>query len=45
MAIKAVNDIIGPDNLILTLLVYKAYLYISNLNSFTPFIINQVIVI
>jgi hypothetical protein len=32
MAIKAVNDTAGPNGLILTLLVYRAYLWISNLN-------------
>ena len=32
MAIKAVNDTTGPDGLVSTLLVYRAYLKISNLN-------------
>jgi hypothetical protein len=40
MAIKAINNIISLNKLILTLLVYKAYLKISNLNPFTLFIIN-----
>jgi hypothetical protein len=40
MAIKAINNIINLNKLILTLLVYKAYLRISNLNPFTLFIID-----
>jgi hypothetical protein len=40
MAVKAINNIIGLNKLILTLLVYKAYLKINNLNSFILFIIN-----
>jgi hypothetical protein len=40
MAIKAVNNTTSLNGLILTLLVYKAYLRISNLNPFTLFIIN-----
>jgi hypothetical protein len=32
MAIKAVNNTTGPNRLILTLLVYRAYLWISNLD-------------
>jgi hypothetical protein len=32
MAVKAVNNTIGPNGLVPTLLVYKAYLWISNLN-------------
>ena len=40
MAIKAVNNIISLNKLIFTLLVYKAYLRISNLNPFALFIIN-----
>jgi hypothetical protein len=40
MAIKAINNITSLNRLILTLLVYKAYLRISNLNPFTLFIIN-----
>ena len=45
MAVKAVNDTAGPDGLILILLVYRAYLRISNLNSFAPFIIDRAVVI
>jgi hypothetical protein len=40
MAIKAINNITSPNELILTLLVYRAYLRISNLNPLTLFIIN-----
>jgi len=32
MAIKAVNDTASPNELIPTLLVYRAYLWMSNLN-------------
>ena len=31
MAVKAVNNTAGPDGLVPTLLVYRAYLRISNL--------------
>jgi hypothetical protein len=40
MAVKAVNNIINPNGLIVTLLVYKAYLRINNLNPFALFITN-----
>jgi hypothetical protein len=40
MAIKAVNNTAGPNKLVPTLLVYKAYLRISNLDPPTPFITN-----
>jgi hypothetical protein len=40
MAIKAINNIISLNKLIFTLLVYKAYLRISNLNPFALFITN-----
>jgi hypothetical protein len=40
MAIKAVNNTIGPNELIPTLLVYRAYLKISNLNPLALFITN-----
>ena len=33
MAVKAVNDTAGPNRLVPTLLVYKAYLRINNLDS------------
>ena len=45
MAIKAVNDTIGPDRLVLILLVYGAYLRMSNLNPFAPFIIDRAVII
>jgi hypothetical protein len=32
MAFKAINDIIGPNRLVLTLLVYSAYLRITEYN-------------
>ena len=35
MAVKAVNNTAGLDRLIPTLLVYRVYLKISNLNSST----------
>jgi len=41
MAVKAVNNIAGPDGLIPTLLVYGAYLRISKLDPPTPSIIEQ----
>ena len=41
MAIKAVNDTAGPDGLVLTLLVYKAYPRINNLDPPTPSITEQ----
>jgi hypothetical protein len=40
MAIKVINNITSPNKLVFILLVYKAYLRISNLNPFTLFIIN-----
>jgi hypothetical protein len=40
MAIKAVNNIAGPDKLVPTLLVYRAYPRITNLDSPAPFIID-----
>jgi hypothetical protein len=39
MAVKAINDTTGPNGLVPTLLVYGAYLRISNLGPPTPFII------
>ena len=41
MAVKAVNNTTSPDRLVPTLLVYGAYLRISNLDPPTPFIIEQ----
>ena len=45
MAVKAVNDIIGPDRLISILLVYGAYLRMSNLDPFAPSVIDRAVII
>ena len=45
MAVKAVNDTAGPDGLVPTLLVYGAYLRISNLDPPTPSITERAAVI
>ena len=45
MAVKAVNDTAGPNGLVPTLLVYGAYLRISNLDPPTPSIIERVAII
>jgi hypothetical protein len=45
MAVKAVNNTTGPDKLVLILLVYRAYLWISNLNPLTPSVIDRVAII
>ena len=45
MAVKAVNNTASPDGLVPTLLVFGAYLRISNLDPPTPSIIEQVAVI
>jgi hypothetical protein len=45
MAVKAVNDTAGPDGLVLTLLVYGAYLRISNLDSLAPSVIDRAVII
>jgi len=42
MAVKAVNDTAGPNGLVLTLLVYRAYLRISKLDPSAPFITDRV---
>ena len=42
MAIKAINNTAGPNGLVPTLLVYKAYLRMSNLNPFAPSIMEWV---
>ena len=42
MAVKAVNDTTGPNGLVPTLLVYRAYPRISKLDPPTPSIIEQV---
>jgi hypothetical protein len=45
MAVKAVNNTASPNELVPTLLVYKAYLRISNLNPSALFIINWAAII
>jgi len=45
MAIKAVNNTASPNRLVPTLLVYRAYLRISNLGPPTPFITERAAVI
>ena len=45
MAVKAVNNIAGLDGLVPTLLVYRAYLRMSNLDLPAPPIMEQVAVI
>ena len=45
MAVKAVNNTAGPNRLVPTLLVYRAYLRISNLGPPTPSIIEQAAII
>jgi hypothetical protein len=40
MAVKAVNNTTGPNGLVPTLLVYRAYLRISNLDPPALFIID-----
>jgi hypothetical protein len=41
MAVKAINNTAGPDELVPTLLVYGAYLRMTNLDPSTPFIIDR----
>jgi hypothetical protein len=45
MAVKAINDTAGPNGLVPTLLVYRAYLRISNLGPSTPSITEQAAII
>jgi hypothetical protein len=45
MAVKAVNNTAGLNRLVPTLLVYGAYLRISNLDPLALFIINWVAII
>ena len=45
MAVKAVNDTAGPDGLVPTLLVYGAYLRMSNLGPPAPSITERVAII
>ena len=39
MAFKVINNFIGPDGLILTLLVFRAYLYIIKSNAPNPIVV------
>ena len=43
MAFKAINNSIGPDSLIPTLLVFKAYLYIVESNTPNFIVIKQTV--
>ena len=45
MAVKAVNDTAGPDRLVPILLVYRAYLRMSNLDPLAPSVIDRAAVI
>jgi hypothetical protein len=45
MAIKAVNDTAGPDRLVPILLVYGAYLWMSNLDPPAPSVTDRAAVI
>ena len=45
MAIKAVNDTVSPDGLVLTFLVYRAYPRISNLDPLALFITDRAAVV
>jgi len=45
MAVKAVNDTAGPDGLVPILLVYGAYLRMSNLDPPAPSVIDRAAVI
>ena len=45
MAVKAVNNTTSPDGLVPTLLVYGAYLRISNLDPPTPSITERAAII
>ena len=38
MAVKALNDFIGPNSLVLTLLIFGAFLQISNSDVLVPLI-------
>jgi len=42
MAIKTMNNTVGPNSLILTFLVYRAYLYMTNLDPLTLTILQYV---
>ena len=40
MAVKAINNTTGLNGLVLTFLIYRAYLRINKLNPFTPSVTN-----
>jgi hypothetical protein len=39
MAVKAVNNITGLDGLVLTLLIFRAFLRMTELDAFAPLIV------
>ena len=41
MAVKAVNDTAGPDRLVPTLLVFRAYLQINTESPLSPLIVKR----
>ena len=43
MAFKAINDSAGPNSLIPTLLVFRAYLYMVESNAPNPTVIKRVV--
>jgi hypothetical protein len=45
MAVKAVNNTASPNGLVLTLLVYRAYPRMTNLNPPAPSIIDRATII
>ena len=45
MAVKAINNTASPNGLVPTLLVYRAYLRISKLDSSAPSIIDRAAII
>jgi hypothetical protein len=45
MAIKAVNDTASPNGLVPTLLVYRAYLRMSNLDPLAPSVMDRATII
>ena len=45
MAVKAINNTAGPDGLVLTLLVYGAYLRISKLDPSAPSVTDRAAII
>ena len=45
MAVKAINNTVGPNGLVPTLLVYRAYLRISKLDPPAPSIIERAAII